>query len=314
MKTRAFNTYHLLLTGFLVAMIAVLSLLSPHFLSLKNSLNILNQAATPIMMAIGMTFVIGAGGIDLSVGSMVAFSGLTAGFMLKAGWPVILVIAAVLAIGYGIGMFSGFLISRGGVNPFIVTLSMMTILRGVTILMNDGKPIYQFEATFTFLGMGSLLGIKVPIVLAALTVAVAALLLNRTKFGSYCLFLGSNERALHRSGVRVTAYRMAVFGLSAMLAALCGMMIAAKMNTADPLAGSGYEMDAIAAVILGGTSLNGGTGTIKGTVLACLILHVMKNGLTMLAVSSNYQRVLTGVIVLGAALISVRRERTRARR
>lgn len=297
-------SYKLLLLVLLFAMIFFLSLLSPFFLSWDNGLNILNQSAVQLILAVGMTFVICSGGIDLSVGAAMAFSAVIMAMLLKEGAPTVLSILAGLVVGSTIGMFHGMVISSAKINPFIVTLSTMSILRGATILITDGRPIYGFDQDFTLLGSGSAAVIGIPVILALAAAILGAFFLEKTRFGNYCFFFGSNEKALHRCGVRTGIYKSMIFGVSGFCAGLAGVLVTARLNTADPLAGSGYEMDAIAAVILGGTLMQGGKGSIGGTVIACLILNVMKNGLTMLAISSNYQQLLTGAIVLVSVIIS----------
>lgn len=303
------NSYKLLLLLVLAVMVAVLSVISPYFFSWKNCLNILNQSAIQMILSIGMTFVICSAGIDLSIGALMAFSAVIMSFCLKAGAPSGLSILAGVAAAGVVGLFNGAIVARARVNSFIVTLSMMSILRGGTVLLTDGRPIYGFEASFTFWGSSTILGVGMPVILALTLTAAAWILLERTRFGNYCLFLGSNEKALHRSGINTDKYKMLIFGLSGICAGMAGFIMTARLNSADPLAGSGYEMYAIAAVILGGTLMQGGKGSIGGTVLGCLILNVMKNGLTMLAISSNYQQLLTGLIVLVSVIISEKNRR-----
>lgn len=303
------NSYKLLLLLVLAVMVAVLSAVSPYFFSWKNGLNILNQSAIQMILSIGMTFVICSAGIDLSIGALMAFSAVIMSFCLKAGVSAGLSILAGLAAAGAVGVFNGAIIAKARVNSFIVTLSMMSILRGGTVLLTDGRPIYGFDASFTFWGSSTALGVGMPVVLALALMAASWVLLEKTRFGNYCFFLGSNEKALHRSGVNIQKYKMLIFGLSGVCAGIAGFIMTARLNSADPLAGSGYEMDAIAAVILGGTLMQGGKGSIGGTILACLILNVMKNGLTMLAISSNYQQLLTGLIVLISVIISEKNRR-----
>ncbi len=297
-------SYRVLLVFVLVAMVMLLSILSPFFFSWNNFLNILNQSAVQLILAIGMTFVICSGGIDLSIGAIMAFSAIIMAMLLKAGISPLGSILTGAGIGFGIGIFHGVIIFTVKINSFIVTLSTMAILRGATILITDGRPIYGFESSFTFWGSANTAVIGMPVVIAGLVAVSGIFLLEKTTFGNYCFFLGTNEKALHRCGVSVGIYKSLIFGISGFCAGLAGFLVTARLNTADPLAGSGYEMDAIAAVILGGTLLQGGKGSIGGTIVACLILNVMRNGLTMLSISSNYQQLLTGLIVLVSVIIS----------
>lgn len=311
----------LALTVILLAMIVVLSFASEHFFTLKNMKNIFNLASTYLLLSVGMTFVICSGGIDLSVGSILAMSAVVMGFAMKDGLPAGTAIFLGLLAGTLIGAINGLIISKVGINPLIVTLSMMSIVRGSVILLTDGRPIFGFDQSFTFWGgaksIFSPLGwegtfanlINPPIALALLVTALGWILLEKTKLGRYCFVLGSNEGALHKSGVNTLFYKMLIYAFSGFCAAMTGFVVAARLNTCEPLAGTGYEMDAIAAVVLGGTRIQGGSGSISGTLIACLILAVMRNGLTILSISSNYQQLLTGLIVMIAVAVAEIRRR-----
>lgn len=298
------HSYTLLLVGILAALIIVLSLASPFFMTWKNVRNILNQSSIYLIIAVGMTFVISMGEIDLSVGAIIGFSGMIMGMLNSSGQPAIIAMLAGLAAAAGLGMANGMLVSFCKINSFIVTLAMMSILRGIILVWTNSRPFYGFTDLFTFIGTGKIGPVNVPIVLSLVIAAVAALILHHTVLGNYCLFCGTNELAVNRAGINVRKYKIIIFTICGLCAGIAGMIITARLNSAEPLAGQGYEMDAIAATILGGTSMQGGKGNILGTIIACLILNILKNGLVLLSISSHYQEVLTGVILIVAVFIS----------
>ena len=306
------HSYILLLVGILAALIIVLSVASPFFLTWKNIRNILNQSSIYLILAVGMTFVISMGEIDLSVGAIIGFSGMIMGMLNSAGQPALLSMAIGLAVAAGLGLVNGVLVSFGKINSFIVTLAMMTILRGVILVWTNSKPFYGFSSLFTFIGSGKIGPLNVPIVLSLIIAAAGALILHRSLLGNYCLFCGTNELAVNRAGVNVRKYKMIIFTICGLCAGIAGMIITARLNSAEPLAGQGYEMDAIAATILGGTSMQGGKGNIAGTIIACLILNILKNGLVLLSISSHYQEVLTGIILIAAVYISESNKRKKS--
>lgn len=311
----------ILLIAVLLTMMTVLTFSSEYFLTWKNIKNIFNLASTYILLSVGMTFVICSGGIDLSVGSIMAMSSVIMGFAMKTGLPTGQAILLGLITGTLIGATNGLLISKLGINALIVTLSMMSIVRGSVILLTDGKPIFGFDGSFTFWGgaesifsslgwEGSIVNIvNPPIALALLVTMLGWIVLEKTKLGRYCFVLGSNESALQKTGVNIHIYKVLIYALSGFCAAITGFIVAARLNTCEPLAGTGYEMNAIAAVVLGGTLIQGGSGSISGTFIACLILAVMRNGLTILSISSNYQQLLTGLIVMTAVAFSEMKKR-----
>lgn len=293
----------------LAALVLLMTVASPYFFSWKNCRNILNQSAIYLVLSVGMTFVLCAGQIDLSVGSIIGFAGVCMGMLYHTGLPAGAAILAGLLIALGIGLVNGALVAYGKINSFIVTLSMMTILRGFVLIMTNSSSVFGFGSVFTFIGSGSVGPVNMPILLSLVIAAAGAMTLHKTKFGNYCLFLGSNEIALHRSGVNVKKYKLIIFAVCGLCAGVAGLIVTSRLNSAEPLAGQGYEMDAIAAAILGGTSMRGGKGSLIGTIIACLILNVLKNGLTLLAISSHYQEILTGIILLLSVLISESKER-----
>lgn len=304
--------YTFILLGVLVLLTVVMAAASPYFFSWKNCRNILNQSAIYLVLSIGMTFVISAGQIDLSVGALIGFSGMTMGLLCQAGASAFTAVFAGLAVSAAIGAVNGLLIAYGRINSFIVTLSVMTILRGIILIRMKSKSIFGFGPAFTFIGSGKVGPVNMPIVISLGIAAVGAVILHMTRFGNYCLFIGANETALNRSGVNVKKYKVLLFSLCGLCAGVAGMIVTARLNSAEPLAGQGYEMDAIAATILGGTSMQGGKGSVIGTVIACFILNVMKNGLTLLAISPHYQQILTGLILLLSVLLSESKQRKKS--
>lgn len=298
------NSYTLFLFAVLILLIVVIATVSPYFFSWRNFRNILNQSAIYLVIAVGMTFVISAGQIDLSVGAIIGFSGMLMGIFSKLGLPEPVVIVLGLICAMLIGIMNGFIVSYGKINSFIVTLSTMTILRGFILIWTNSKAIFGFGSIFTFIGSGKVGPVNMPIIISIIVAITGAIILHKTKFGNYCLFIGANDIALNRSGINVKKYKIMIFSLCGLCAGIAGMIVTARLNSAEPLSGQGYEMDAIAATILGGTSMQGGKGNIIGTVIACFILNILKNGLTLLAISSHYQEVLTGIILIMSVLIS----------
>ena len=305
-------SYTFILLGVLLVVIFIMAIMSPYFFSWKNCRNILNQSAIYLVLSIGMTFVICAGQIDLSVGAIIGFSGVCMGLLLNQGVSPIWAILIELLIGVIVGIVNGIFVAYGKINSFIVTLGMMTILRGITLILTNSSSVFGFGNIITFIGSGKIGPVNMPIILSVVIATVGGVLLHRTIFGNYCLFIGTNEIALNRSGVNVKKYKIIIFALCGLCASVAGLIITARLNSAEPLAGQGYEMDAIAASILGGTSMQGGKGNIIGTIIACLILNIMKNGLTLLAISSHYQEILTGLILLISVLISESEQRRRS--
>lgn len=294
-----------ILLGFiLIIMAAMLHQASPFFMTWDNWRNILDQSALLVIISVGMTFVICTSGIDLSVGAITALSGVCMALALHSGLSVKISIVLGLAAGTAVGLFNGLLISRMNLSPFIVTLAAMSVTRGVALILTKGIPIYGFPQTFTWWGSGHIGPVNPPILMALLLALLAALVLNRTKLGYYTLALGGNEEALRRSGVAHKTYKTIVYTISGFVSAIGGLVVTARLNTAEPLAGWMLELDAIAAVVLGGTDMKGGRGSITGTVMACLLLGMLRNGLTILNIPSYYQQLTIGLIILVAIIIS----------
>jgi len=291
----------------LVVFCIIVSILNPRFLTISNILNILRQTSINSVIAAGMTFVILTGGIDLSVGSILAISGAVAAAMISQGNNEFIAVIAALAIGAALGAFNGLVISKGKIQPFIATLGVMTLVRGYTLVFTDGKPISagSSEAALKFsnIGAGYFLGIPLPIYIMVLVFGLAYYVLRHTRTGRYVYSLGCNEEATIYSGINTDRIKVLVYTISGFLAALAGIIITARLSSAQPQAGTGYELDAIAAVVLGGTSLAGGIGGIFGTVIGALIIGVLNNSLNLMDVSSYYQLLLKGLVILAAVLL-----------
>jgi ribose transport system permease protein len=282
-----------------------LAITSPDFLSVGNLLNVFRQVSINALIAFGMTLVILLGGIDLSVGSILALSSVLTALMLSHGIdPVVATSVGVLA-GAGMGMINGVIISKGKVAPFIATLGTMTILRGLSLVFSEGRPITGLDSDFfAMLGGGYVAGfIPVPVIMMLVMFAVFWFVLKRTVFGRHVYAVGGNEEAEGLSGINTDRIKIWVYTLSGAMAATAGMILTSRLNSAQPTAGTGYELDAIAAVVLGGTSLTGGRGWIFGTLVGALLIGILNNGLNLLGVSSFYQQVIKGVVILLAVLL-----------
>jgi ribose transport system permease protein len=282
---------------------ALLSYLSPFFLTTSNLLNVMEQTAINAVIAVGMTFVILSAGIDLSVGSIAALSGVVMANRLLAGWPLGAAILAGVLTGALCGGFSGLLITRGKLPPFIATLGMMSVARGAALLFTDGRPISGFDESLRWLSTGRILGVPVPVLLTIFLYVLAIVLLNRTRFGRYVYAIGGNEEAARLSGVAVGFHKTLVYVISGVTAALGAVLLTARLNSAQPIAGMMYELDAIAAVVIGGTSLTGGLGTLGGTLIGALTMGVLRNGLNLLGISSFLQQIVIGLVIIAAVLM-----------
>ncbi|WP_407645392.1 ABC transporter permease subunit [Halanaerobium kushneri] len=288
----------------LLVLVIVLSFMSPYFLTIPNLLNVVRQVSIIAVISFGMTMVILTGGIDLSVGSMLAFSGaVAAGMMVNSGLNVFLAILIGLAAGTALGLFNGLAVAKAKLPAFIVTLAMMTVARGFTLIYTNGRPISGFDETFRFFGAGYLGRIPIPVVIMFILLIVIYILLKKTPFGRYIYAIGGNETATKLSGINTDKIKIAVYALNGFLAAVSGIILTSRLNSAQPMAGEGYELDAIAAVVLGGTSLSGGSGGVIGTIIGALIIAVLNNGLNLLNVSSFYQLVAKGAVILLAVFL-----------
>jgi ribose transport system permease protein len=289
----------------LLGLCVVLWAATPFFLTVSNLLNVTEQAAIIAIVAVGMTFVIITGGIDLSVGSVLAFAGVVMAEALHRDVPVPLALAVALGTGLLCGLVNGALITLGRLPPFIATLGMMSVARGTALMFTEGRPVSGFSGGFRSLATGELLGLPVSVVIMVGVYVLAHVVLTRTKLGRYTYAIGGNEEAALLSGVNVRLYKAAVYGISGMLSGLAAVLLTARLNSAQPIAGMMYELDAIAATVIGGTSLLGGEGTVVGTLIGALIMAVLRNGLNILGVSSFVQQVVIGAVIITAVLIDM---------
>jgi ribose transport system permease protein len=287
----------------LVALVVALSLLSPSFLATTNLLNVLRQISVNALLAFGMTTVILAAGIDLSVGSVLAFSGALAAGLSVAGWSPVLAMIAALGLGALLGVFNGIFVAYARIAPFIVTLAGLTVFRGVTLVYTDGRPITGLPEAFDVLGNGVALGVPVPVWVMLAFLALTHFLLRFTALGRAIYAVGGNEEAARLSGIPIVSIKLFTYGYSGLASALGALVLTGRLNSAQPTAGSGFELDAIAAVVVGGTSLSGGRGGVVGSFLGAAIIGVLNNGMNLLDVSAFYQQIVKGGVILGALLI-----------
>lgn len=289
----------------LILIVIIISVMSPNFLTLNNLLNVLRQVSINALIAFGMTFVILTGGIDLSVGSILALTGAVTAGLMASGMDPLLAMFLGLLLGAILGAINGVIIAKGKVAPFIATLATMTIYRGLTLVYTEGKPISGLgdSQAFQMLGKGYFFGIPVPVVTMAIAFGVLYFILKKTTFGRRVYAVGGNEEASRLSGISVDRIKIYVYSLTGALAALAALILTSRLNSAQPTAGSMFELDAIAAVVLGGTSLTGGRGWIVGTLIGALIIGVLNNGLNLIGVSSFFQQVVKGAVILVAVLL-----------
>lgn len=306
---RILINYGIIIVFFLLCLI--LSIATPTFLLPKNIINMLRQASINGIISIGMTFVILTGGIDLSVGSILAFSGIVAASYSSTTFTVYpLPVSIILGIlgGTFLGCINGLIVAIWRIPAFVVTLGMLSIARGLTFIYTDGMPVPNLVKDFTFIGQGIIFGIPLIVIIFALVFIISWIVLYKTRFGRYVYAVGGNEKSAKISGVNTRLIIFIVYGISGFLSALGGLILTARTTAGLPQAGISYELDAIAAVVIGGTSLNGGQGTLVGTLFGALIISVMNNGLDILSVSSYYQQVIKGVIIVGAVLLDTLRK------
>ena len=289
----------------LLLIVIIISIMSPNFLTLNNLLNVLRQVSINALIAFGMTFVILTGGIDLSVGSILALTGAVTAGLMAGGMDPLLAMFLGLLLGAVLGAINGVIIAKGKVAPFIATLATMTIYRGLTLVYTEGKPISGLgdSQTFQLLGKGYFFGIPVPVITMSITFGILYFILKKTTFGRRVYAVGGNEEASRLSGISVDRIKIYVYALTGMLAALAALILTSRLNSAQPTAGNMFELDAIAAVVLGGTSLTGGRGWIVGTLIGALIIGVLNNGLNLIGVSSFFQQVVKGAVILVAVLL-----------
>lgn len=287
----------------LALLCVIITFVSPAFMTLSNITNVFTQVSTNAIIAVGMTFVILTGGIDLSVGSTVAISGAFAASIIKSTNNVFLAIIVAGIVGIVIGLINGLLISKGKLQAFIATLATMTIFRGVTLVFTNGTPISKLSESFVNIGNGELGFIPIPVVITVIVFIIAVYVLTQTRFGRYLYALGGNEDSARLSGINTNKIKTLVYVISGFASSIAGVIIASRIGSASPNAGTGFELDAIAAVVIGGTSLAGGEGRITGTLIGALIIGVLNNGLNLMNVSPFYQSIVKGLVILIAVLL-----------
>jgi ribose/xylose/arabinose/galactoside ABC-type transport system permease subunit len=289
-----------------VIIFAILGITSDKFLSLANMMNVIRQVSFNGILALGMTFVIITGGIDLSVGSTLAISGLvTLSVSVKNNnpLPIFLAVLIGLLVAILIGTINGVLVAKFKLAPFIATLSTMTIVRGAALVYCDGRPITNPTEAYATIGQGYLLGVSIPIIIFIVLIIICVLLLHFSRFGRHVLAVGGNEQAAKASGISTDRIKIVVYLLSGLLSGIVGITLSSRANAASPISGEGYELDAIAAAVIGGVSMSGGVGSILGTIIGALIIGAISNGLDLLNVSSYYQQIIKGLIILIAVLM-----------
>lgn len=296
--------------GLVVALVglgAVLAVLRPQFLTWANLITVARQISINGILAVGATYVLLTGGVDLSLGSVVALSGVVAASLAHPGqYPLVVPVAAGVLTGLGCGLVNGLVITLGRVAPFIVTLGMMTAARGLALVLSQGRPVSNLSNGFARLAGGDLAGVPYPVLILLGVAVLSGVFLRNIRLGRYLYAVGGNELAARACGLNVEAIKTFAYAVCGALAGLAGVVLASRITAGQPNAGLGYELDAIAAVVIGGTSLSGGVGGVTGTLLGALLMGVINNGLDLLNVSSYYQQIVKGVIIVGAVWLDQR--------
>ncbi|WP_367301233.1 ABC transporter permease [Leuconostoc carnosum] len=295
----------------LVVLVIITTMMNSSFLDVNNLLNLLRQVSINGLIAFGMTFVILTGGIDLSVGAMLALTSALTAMMITSGVPTLLAMLIGILIGGVLGGINGLIITKGGAAPFIASLATMTIFRGATYVFTDGNPItgkvMNDSFAFQFIGRGYFFGIPVPVIIMIVAFIILYILLHKMTFGRKTYALGGNEKAAFVSGIKVKMTKTWIYVISGIMSSAAGMVLISRLSSAQPDAGTGFEMDAIAAVVLGGTSLAGGRGRIFGTFIGALIIGTLNNGMNLIGISSFYQQIVKGIVIIIAVLLDRRK-------
>lgn len=306
--------------GIIIALLAMFIFLTVFpttrstFLTPKNMFNILRQNASNLFLATGMTMVIILGGIDLSVGSVIALSGVVAaGCVVNFGLPEAVGFAAAILVGAVVGLFNGFIICKTDIPPFIVTLASMNITKGIALVLTGGAPIRCMTDAFKFPGAGYVGPVPTPVILMVVIFIIAALMINKTQLGRHIYAVGGNVQAAKFSGISVEKVKFIVYAYTGVMAGIAGVVIASRLYSGQPTAGDGAEMDAIASVVVGGTSMSGGSGRIGGTLIGVLIIGVLNNGLNLMGVDSNFQYIVKGLVILLAVYVDFLRNKKAGR-
>lgn len=289
----------------LIALIAIFSFLSPSFREFNNILNIILQVSIIAISAFGMTFALIIAGIDLSIGSTIALSGTIAALLMSLNVPFTLAVGICLLIGLFLGFINGFLVSKAGIPAFIVTVATMGIFRGIAYILTGGGPVQISNAKFLYIGNEKIFGIPFPIILLIVVFIIMNIILGKTKFGRQAYIIGGNEEAALYSGINVKRIKIYIYMIIGFLASLSGIILASRLYSGQPNSANGYELDAIAAAVLGGTSLSGGYGTIVGTLIGAIIIGVINNGMNLLNITYFYQLIVKGIVIIIAVYFDV---------
>ncbi|CBL90676.1 MAG: ribose ABC transporter permease [Leuconostoc gelidum] len=296
----------------LIVLALLTTAMNPSFLDPNNLLNLLRQVSINGLIAFGMTFVILTGGIDLSVGAILALTSALSAMMITSGVPTLIAMLVGIIIGGILGGVNGLIITKGGAAPFIASLATMTIFRGATYVFTNGNPItgkaMNNSFVFQFIGRGYFFGIPVPVILMIIAFIILYVLLHKMTFGRKTYALGGNEKAAFVSGIKVNITKTWIYVISGIMSSAAGMILISRLSSAQPDAGTGFEMDAIAAVVLGGTSLAGGRGRIFGTLIGALIIGTLNNGMNLIGISSFYQQIVKGIVIIIAVLLDRRKK------
>jgi len=296
--------------GLAIALVVIsltLSFAKPNFLTVPNLINVMRQISINGILAVGVTYVLLTGGVDLSLGSLVAVSGVVAATLAHPNQhSLALPVMLGVMTGAACGAVNGLVVTRGKVAPFIATLGMMTVARGLALVISGGRPVSNLSGDFTRLG-GDVAGVPIPVIVLAVSAFLSIVFLRNLRLGRYIYAVGGNENAARASGINVAAVKLFAYSACGAMAGVAGVVLAARITTGQPNAGVGYELDAIAAVVIGGTSLSGGVGGIGGTILGALLIGVINNGLDLLNVTSYYQAIVKGIIIVGAVWLDRRR-------
>ncbi len=298
----------------LVVLVVALSIASPMFLSTSNLMSILRQAAVYVIMGLGMSFVMMTGGVDLSQGSLLALIGVISAYIVQNVGSIPLAILASVVVGAVIGSINGTIISCLSIPPFIATLASMYLCRGLTLVITQASPIVLTNDAFKWIGTGSLLGLPVPVYIFLIAAAVGQFILSYTATGRFILAVGSNQEAARLSGIKTRWNKCKAYILSGIMVSIAGVVYVSRLGAAQATAGQSYEMEAIAAAVLGGTSVMGGEGTVFGTVLGAIVVAIVRNAMVLLEISTYYQQVVTGAVILIAVIIDTQRKARAAKR
>lgn len=306
-NVKAFIGEYFIFVIFMILVI-VLTFLKPSFIQPSNLVNILKQASINGILAFGMMFVIIAGGFDMSVGSTVAFTGILAAMLGQGQYPLVVPLLVAMFAGLTVGIVNGIGVSVGDLPPFIMTLGTMTAVRGLALLVSKGKPVTGISPEYKAIAAGSLLGVPMLAVILVAVVAICSFVLAKTVYGRRVYACGGNLQAARVSGIDTTKIRISTFAIAGLLAGLCGFLMTSRVTIGQPTAAESYEMDAITACVVGGVSMSGGVGKPWGVVVGCLLITVIANGLDIMGVSSHWQKIVKGAIIVLAVLIDVKRK------